>query len=88
MSNLLHEVEVVLDIFVLQTLDQVLPAHAKLCLIKVHRAVGRVLVVGADGEVIEVVRAVAVSTEQVVRFGPENGCLMFRKLEFTFCPEQ
>jgi hypothetical protein len=40
-------------------------------LIEVHRPECRVLEVGADGEVEEVVGAVAVAPEQVVRLGPD-----------------
>ena len=58
------------DILIVQTLDEVLPAHSQLGLVEVHRPKGGVLEVGADGEVEEVVGAVAVAPEHVVGLGP------------------
>ena len=61
-----------LHILVLQSLDEVLPAHAQAGLVQVQDAPGGVLEVGGDGEVDEVVNAVAHAAELVDLF-EENG---------------
>ena len=62
---LLHVAVVVSHVLVLQPLDDVLPAHAQVRLVQVDDPPGGVLDVCSDGEVEEVVGAVAQRAELV-----------------------
>ncbi len=68
----MHVVEVVPDVLLLEAFDQVLPAHPEPGLVDVDGPVRRVFDIGGDGEVEQVVGAVAILAELVHQLLPEN----------------
>ena len=67
----MHVIVVVHDAFVIQAVDQVFPTQSDGSLVEINRTRSRVSDVRGDGEIEQVVGAVALLAEVIVLFVPK-----------------